>query len=91
MCELCRKLEKIREENPFISKQEQIDTLNAIWQNALSLKITMHHYKQELIEIDANEYYPDMTGLLEEFITAMQAVEQHALLTAKDLAGELYE
>lgn len=87
MCDLCRKLEQLEGKRPLSS--QEMDTYSAIWQNALSLKIVTHHFKEELIALDADDFYPELEECLEEFIRMIDAVEKHAFLSAKQAALDL--
>jgi hypothetical protein len=78
MCELCRKIER----DPAF-KRKFIDDHNALWQNALALKITMSHIKNEMIEYDANEYYPQIENVIDLVIDALDQIETNSFKGAK--------
>lgn len=83
---MCEKCDRIAMNRGTII---EIETFNAIWQNALALKIAVHHFKEELLRLDADDHYPEFDEVMDEFIKVMDAMEKHSLLSAKELAERL--
>lgn len=83
MCEHCER-QAMQEE-----LKAEVDVFNAIYQNALTLKLVTYHIKQELIELDADEFFPDIEEVVEDFIKAMHSVEKISLLKAGQAAQGL--
>lgn len=80
MCEKCK-------ENAEL--MQHIENHNAIWQNALALKIVIHNSWLEMQEYGCENYYGDLEAVIHEFLDRINLVEQRSYHIAKEAAAQL--
>ena len=83
MCEKCEALMK----NPEVMLH--VENHNAIWQNALALKLVIHNTWLEMQDHDCNEYYGDLEEVFADFLKKINIVEQRSYELAKAAAMRL--
>jgi hypothetical protein len=86
MCQKCEAEKiraKIKQENPIIYKF--IDDHNAIWQNALALKIAMINFLEECEEKDLDKHYPNSSEVFTEVLGVLDQIETESFFKCREV------
>jgi hypothetical protein len=86
-CEAEKIRQKIREENPIAYKF--IDDHNAIWQNALALKVVMINFVEETEAHNVDEYYKHTTEIIKEVLELLDHIETESFFKCRDVLNSV--
>jgi hypothetical protein len=82
-CEADKIRQKLKQENPLI--YQFVDDHNAIWQQALTLKLVMIHFIDEMEAHNAENYYKNLLEVFTEVLGVLDQVETESFFKCREV------
>lgn len=86
-CEAEKIRQKIKSENP--KAYTFIDDHNAIWQNALALKVAMINFVEETGSHNIDSYYGHTTEIFKEVLELLDHMETESFFKCRDVLNSV--